>query len=215
MTSQVESLCSFLTKLKTRYAAPIVSVTLRTRPVLLAYRRGSERAPENRRPFESLVRLSRGAFQLGYIGQTYERRVNNAIARLGEDGADVVTFQAEKLWQGRGRPGPIPFTAEHTVKGELYLVCYPPTNGLPHKSEEQWFMDEEPLEGEELTRVKADWLARTSVYSPKQAAAGLTNVGEQVHPRLPHLENVVQLMINTRAGGVLAWDESGRETWEP
>jgi len=213
-TERVVSLTEFLERLADRYSAPIASVTLRTEPETLTYRRGSKREEANRWQGGSLIRLARGSFQLGRVGSTYSNRVNNAIMRHAEDGADVVTFAADALWRGFGAAGPVPFTATHTTTGLLYLACYPPTNGTPHKGEDQWTLDGRIVEGEELATIKADWL-KASGPSQKQADAGLADPATQVYPRLPHLENVVSITIQTRTGGLIEWNENGGVVWEP
>ena len=204
----------FLTRLATRYASPIMSVTLRTQPELLKFKRGSKRTPENACPFVGCERLSRGAFALGTSGETYGVRVNNAVEKHGEN-PDHVTFAVASLWGGYGEPGPVAFTASHKPSGKLYLNCFTPTNGLPHKTQDEWRVDGTLLEGEALEAFKRDWLAgKSEVGSAKQAEHGLTDVSKQPSIRLPHLENVEQLLIHTKTGGVIMWDKREGIRWD-
>lgn len=190
------TLTSFLSILAAKHTAPFVSVVSETEPELLAYRRGSARSPENKCPHVSVRRKAWGSFQLG---SSYENRVNNAAAKVADD---APTFRAADLWRGKGTAGDHPFTVKHTESGKHYLACLPVRNGLPHKKADEWTVDGRVLEGAELEQFQADWLKDwRKGPSAKQAEVGLTEVGQQVHPRCYHLENVVSVEC-----GAMGWN---------
>lgn len=191
------TLYAFLETLAAKHAAPFVSVVSETEPEMLAYRRGSSRSPENKCPHVSVRRKAWGSFQLG---SSYENRVNNAAAKVADGDAPV--FKAAELWRGKGAAGDHPFTVKHVGTGEHYLACLPVRNGLPHKKADEWTVDGVVLEGEALEAFQADWLKDwRKAPSVKQAEVGLTEVGQQVHPRCYHIENIVSVEC-----GAMGWN---------
>jgi len=194
--TNVASLLSFLADFAVDHAAPIVQVWSVTAPELLAKRRGTTKAEGQFCPYKSVVRQAAGSFQLARAEGSYSRRIEAALDRLGIP----CTFVAEKLWKGFGKPGTVPFTAEHTVSGEVYLVAYTARGGQPTKSVDIWTVDGVVLEGDALAQFKQDWLADLPKPSAKQADAGLVDPNKQTVPRNYHVENIVQIV-----SGAIGW----------
>lgn len=194
MTTQVESLLSFLAAFSVNHASPIVRVWSITSPALLEKKRGTRKADGQFCPYKTVVRKAAGSFQLARESGSYERHVNAELRRQGLD----ATFEAAGLWVradgvAMGKAGEVAFTAEHIGSGLVYLIACTPRNGQPTKSVDIWEIDGQVMEGEELEQFKQDWLRDKPKASVKQAEAGLTDPAKQSVVRTYHIENIVMI----------------------
>ena len=198
------SLLSFLSSWSTVAAAPICRVWSVTSPEMLEKKRGTKKADGQFCPYKCVTRQAAGSFQLAREEGSYGRRANATLVRQG----DEPTFVAEGLWVDKngvpqGKAGEVPFTAEHIVSGEVYLMACTPKGGQPIKSVDIWTVDGCVLEGAELETFKENWLKSKPSSSAKQADAGIEDPNKQAVVRTYHIENIVMI-----ESGSIGWSET-------
>jgi hypothetical protein len=168
---------------------------------MLEKKRGTKKSDGCFCPYKVVTRQAAGSFQLAREEGSYERRVNASLVRQG----DEPTFVASGLWVNKdgvamGKAGEVPFTAEHIISEEVYLMACSPRNGQPVKSIDIWTVDGCVLEGEALDTFKADWLKSKPSSSAKQTEAGIEDPNKQAVVRTYHIEDIVMI-----TSGAIGW----------
>lgn len=166
----------------------IVAAVTRTEPRLLARSR-SDKSPTSDRYPHGIEKLCLTRF---ILANRYQANVQAQRRREGHPAPEA--FRASKLWGGKGkRIGR--FLAVHVDRDQVYLVARPQSDelGQPVRIWERWInlATGEDIEGEELDRLKRDYLRDIPSSSPKQ----------QVVRRIPYRCYQVESVHSVTIGG--------------